>query len=195
MKQPIVLSAFILLFATAASAQSGLTTGQQAPEFHGIDFTGRTVDLRQLLKKHSAVVLFFYRGVWCPYCNKYIQSMQDSLELLSQKGVYVVGVTPQTDANIQKTADRHHTSFSMIHDKDYAIMKAYNVDYKVNEEQMAAFQKYHVDLTKFNGNADYILPVPATYIINKNGTIIYVQFNKDYTHRASVADLLAGLQK
>ena len=191
MKQRSFLFIFILLFAAAASAQSGLRTGQQAPEFHGTDFTGKTVDLRQLLKKHKAVVLFFYRGIWCPYCNKYIQNMQDSLELLSQKGVYVVGVTPQTDENIQKTADRHHTSFSMLHDNNYTIMKAYNVDYKVSEQQMAAFQKYHLDLTKFNGNADYILPVPATYIINKNGTIVYVQFDKDYTHRASVADILA----
>jgi peroxiredoxin len=195
MKQLFALFAFILLFATAASAQSGLMMGQQAPEFHGTDLSGKTVDLRQLLKRHKAVVLFFYRGIWCPYCNKYIQSMQDSLELLTQQGVYVVGVTPQTDENIQKTADRHHISFSMLHDKDYTIMKAYNVDYKLSEEQMATFQKYHVDLTKFNGNTDYILPVPATYIINKKGKIIYAQFNKDYTVRASVADILAGLQK
>jgi peroxiredoxin len=195
MKQLFAIIAFILLFATAAFSQSGLKMGQQAPEFHGTDFTGKTVDLRQLLKRHKAVVLFFYRGLWCPYCNKYIQSMQDSLELLAQKGVYVVGVTPQTDANIQKTADRHHTSFSMVHDKDYTIMKAYDVDYKVGEEQMAAFRKYHVDLAQFNGNSDYVLPVPATYIISKTGRIVYVQFDKDYTHRASVAEILAEVQK
>ena len=176
-------------------AQTGLQTGQQVPEFTGTDFMGRKIDLKHLLKKHKAVVLFFYRGIWCPYCNKYIQSMQDSLELLTQKGVYVVGVTPQTDANIQKTADRHHTSFSMLHDKDYAIMKAYGVDYKINEEQMAAFRKYHVDVAQYNGNSDYVLPVPATYIIDKAGKIVYVQFDKAYTHRASVADILAELGK
>jgi len=185
----------MLLLATVSFAQDGLQTGQQAPEFTGTDLMGKKVDLRHLLKKHKAVVLFFYRGVWCPYCNKYIQSMQDSLELLTQKGVGVVGVTPQTDANIQKTADNHHTSFPMLHDKDYTIMKAYGVDYKVGEEQMAAFHKYHVDLAQYNGNNDYVLPVPATYIIGKTGKIVYVQFDKDYTHRASVADILAAVER
>lgn len=194
MKQACAIFAFVLLFATAAFAQEGLKTGQQAPEFQGTDFTGMPIDLHHLLKKHKAVVVFFYRGLWCPYCNKYIQSMQDSLELLTQKGIYVVGVTPQTDANIQKTAARHHTSFSMVHDTNYAIMKAYDVDFKVSEEQKAAFQKYKVDLTSYNGNADYVLPVPATYLINKQGRIVYVQFDKDYTHRASIAQVLAAAQ-
>lgn len=195
MKKTQALLACMLLLATASFAQSGLQTGEPAPDFAGTDFMGRKIDLRHLLKKHKAVVLFFYRGVWCPYCNKYIQSMQDSLGLLTQKGVYVVGVTPQTDENIRKTADRHHTSFSMLHDNDYMIMKAYQVDYKVSEEQMAAFHKYHVDLAQYNGNNDYVLPVPATYIIDKAGKIVYVQFDKDYTHRASVAAILSEVER
>ncbi len=174
-------------------AQTGLKTGDMAPKFTAVDNTGKVLSLKSLLKSHKAVVLFFYRGQWCPYCNKQIKELQDSLQLLTGKGAYVVGVTPETSENINKTIDKTHASFSIIQDKGYTIMKAYQVNYTVDAELLGKLKNYGVDLEKNNGNTDHVLPVPATYVIDQSGKIIYVHFDKDYTKRASVNSIMAVL--
>ena len=182
-----------LLFSLQALAQSGLKNGAVAPEFSAKDNAEKTLDLKSLLKSHKTVVLFFYRGQWCPYCNKHIKQLQDSLQLLTSKGAYVVGVTPETGENINKTIDKTHASFSIIQDKDYKIMKAYDVNYTVNDETLSQLKKYGIDLEKNNGNTDHVLPVPATYVIDHSGKIIFVHFDKDYTKRPSVSSILSVL--
>jgi len=183
----IILS---IVFYTQVSAQTGLKNGSQAPLFSCRDNAGKTVDLKKLLKSYKAVVLFFYRGQWCPYCNKQIKELQDSLQLLTAKGVYVIGVTPETGENIQKTIGKTHASFSIIQDAGYGIMKAYDVNYTVDDVLNAKLKSYGVDLEKNNGNTDHVLPVPATYVVAPSGKIIYVHFDKDYTKRASVSAIL-----
>ena len=182
-----------IIFSLRVSAQSGLKNGGQAPEFIAKDNSGKTLDLKRLLKSHKAVVLFFYRGQWCPYCNKHIKELQDSLQLLTGKGAYVIGVTPETGENIDKTIDKTQASFSIIQDKGYKIMKAYDVNYTVNEVMFAKLKSFGVDLEKNNGNTDHVLPVPATYVIDRSGKIIFVHFDKDYTKRASVSSILNAL--
>lgn len=182
-----------IFFSLHTMAQSGLKTGALAPTFTATDNSGKTIDLQSLLKSHKAVVLFFYRGQWCPYCNKHIKQLQDSLQLLTGKGAYVVGVSPETIENINKTIDKTHASFSIIHDEGYKIMKAYDVNYTVDDALNAKLKGYGVDLEKNNGNADHVLPVPATYVIDQSGKIIFVHFDKDFTKRASVSAMLKVL--
>jgi len=190
----LLLIVFTLAFCLHLSAQTGLKQGDKAPEFIGVDNSGKKLDLKDLLKDHKAVVLFFYRGQWCPYCNKQISRLQDSLQLLTTKGAYVVGVTPETGENINKTIGKTHASFSIIPDKGYTIMKAYGVNYVVGPEMYAKLKGYGVDLEKNNGNTDHVLPVPATYVIDRSGKIVYVHFDKDYTKRASVSAILDALK-
>jgi peroxiredoxin len=182
-----------LLFSLQAYSQNGLKTGAIAPNFTAVDNSGKQVDLQSLLKTHKAVVLFFYRGQWCPYCNKQIKHLQDSLQLLTAKGAYVVGVTPETPENINKTVEKTQASFSLVHDKDYRIMKAYDVNYTVDDALNAKLKGYGIDLEKNNGNTDHVLPVPATYVIGQSGKIIFVHFDKDYTKRAAISNLLKVL--
>lgn len=189
----ITMLCFSLLCGMHIFAQSGLKSGTKAPDFSGTDNNGKKVKLDQLLQKNKAVVLFFYRGQWCPYCNKHIQQLQDSLHLLTAKGAYVVGVTPETAGNIDKTIEKTHASFSIIQDKGYQIMKAYDVNYVLDQNTVTQYKNWHVDLEENNGNKDHVLPVPATYIIDNTGKIAFVQFDKDYKKRASVADLLQAL--
>jgi peroxiredoxin len=190
----LLLIAFGLVICLQLAAQTGLKRGDKAPLFTGVDNSGKKLDLKGLLKDHKAVVLFFYRGQWCPYCNKQISQLQDSLQLLTAKDAYVVGVTPETGDNIGKTIDKTHASFSIIQDKGYTIMKAYGVNYVVNTELYAKLKSYGVDLEKNNGNTDHVLPVPATYVIDRSGKIIYVHFDTDYTKRASVSNILDALK-
>src|SRR6201996_9866314 len=96
----IILIVWLALSSATLFAQTGLKKGDAAPAFTAIDNTGKELNLKALLKTHKAVVLFFYRGQWCPYCNKQISQLQDSLQLLTGKGAYVVGVTPETPDKI-----------------------------------------------------------------------------------------------
>ena len=192
MKKYLLIIAGVI-FSLQGLAQNGLKNGDQAPVFTANDNSGKKLDLKGLLKSHKAVVLFFYRGQWCPYCNKHIKELQDSLQLLNAKGAYVVGVTPETGENINKTIDKTHASFSIIQDKGYAIMKAYRVNYTVDDAMLEKLKNYGVDLEKNNGNTDHVLPVPATYVIDRSGKIIFVHFDKDFTKRAPVSSILNAL--
>ena len=182
-----------LFFSLQVLAQTGLKIGDKAPGFIATDNSGKSIALKNMLKSHKAVVLFFYRGQWCPYCNKQIKQLQDSLQLLTAKGAYVIGVTPETSENINKTIDKTHASFSIIQDKGYKIMKAYQVNYIVDPAMLVKLKSYGIDLEKNNGNTDHVLPVPATYVIDSSGKIIFVHFDKDITKRASVSSILATL--
>jgi len=119
--------------------------------------------------------------------------MEDSLQMLTGKGAYVVAVTPENEDNIGKTVVKTRASFSIIQDAGNRIMKDYDVLYTTDNKTLSALKQYGIDLDKSSGNGDHDLPVPATYIIDKNGKISFVHFNKDYTQRASVRSLLDQL--
>ncbi len=189
----IILCLLISFTASFVMAQSGLKVGDAAPAFTATDNAGNKLSLNKLLKENKYVVLFFYRGQWCPYCNKHISELQDSLQTLTSKGAYVVGVTPETNTAISKTVDKTGASFSMISDGGYAIMKDYKVDFMMEEDAVEKYKTYGVDLTKNNGNAEVRLPVPATYIIDHAGKIKFMHFDKDYKRRASVKTLAAAM--
>lgn len=175
------------------SAQTGLKVGDKAPLFTGTDNFGKETNLKKLLSANKYVVLFFYRGQWCPYCNKHIAQLQDSLQTLTTKGAYVLGVTPETTEAISKTvAKTKANSIPLLSDKDRKIMKAYQVNFVMDSAMVSKYKKFGVDLEANNGNTDHVLPVPATYVIDKSGKIIYVHFDKDYKKRAAVSTI-AGL--
>ncbi|OOQ57633.1 peroxiredoxin-like family protein [Mucilaginibacter pedocola] len=182
-----------LLFSAQAMAQTGLKTGTIAPAFAATDNSGKQVNLKDLLKQHKAVVLFFYRGQWCPYCNKQMQHIQDSLQLLQGKGAFVIGVTPETADNIKVTVAKTKASYSIVQDKGYTIMNAYGVKYTMDDATVAKYKGYGLDMAKANGNPDNVLPVPATYVIDSSGKITFAHFDKDYSKRPAIKDILAVL--
>lgn len=194
MKKHLFTLLFIFgLSLTNVFAQTGLQAGITAPAFTTKDNNGKTVDLKTLLKKYNSVVLVFYRGQWCPYCNKQMQHLQDSLQMITGKNAYVLAVTPETTEAMVQTLQKTHASFSLVHDEGYKIMKDYKVDYKMDDAMVTKYKGYGIDLEKNNGNTDHVLPVPATYIINKSGKIAYVHFDKDYRNRMPVSAILARI--
>ncbi len=194
-----ILSLFLLLLLSAASfAQpetknpEGLKVGDKAPAINGIDQNGNKISLKTLLKKGEAVIMF-YRGQWCPYCNKQLSHLNDSLSFIIAKGATVITITPETADNIKKTVEKTNASFSIVTDKGMAIMKSYKVNFAVDEMTITKYKKYGIDFKKANGENGANLPVPATYIVGKNGKIKYVFFNPDYSKRASVKDIISNL--
>ena len=186
--------------ATGAIAQSpapglvasALAVGSTAPVFTAKDAGGHEVNLQKLLKK-GPVVLYFYRGQWCPYCNKQLSQLQDSLALLTAKGAQIVVVSPETQENIGKTVTKTKATFPIVHDANFAIMKAYHTAFEVQPDVVAKYKGFGVDLLAANGADAAVLPVPATYIIGKDGKIKYAYFNTDYRRRVSVREVAAAL--
>ncbi len=185
-------------FALSIFAQSqtmkpeGLKAGDVAPDFIAKDQDGKPVQLKELLKKGDVVVIF-YRGQWCPYCSKHLSKINDSLSLVSAKGASVIAVTPETPENINKTVEKTKATFAILEDKNMAIMKSYKVNFAVDEKTIGQYKTYGIDFDKANGANGANLPVPATYIIGKDGKIKYAFFNPDYRQRASVKEILAHL--
>jgi peroxiredoxin len=135
----------------------------------------------------------FYRGQWCPFCNKYLSSLQDSLGLIQKKGASVIAISPETQEGIGMTVSKTKATFSVITDMNLEISTAYKVNYAVDKDMQTKLAGYGLDLNKANGVNGNNLPVPATYIISKDGTIKYAFFNPDYTKRPSVKELLIHL--
>lgn len=171
----------------------GLKVGDKAPDFTIKNSNGsETFNLSKALKK-GPVVLVFYRGQWCPFCNKHLSQLNDSLSQIQAKGATVVAISPETDENIAKTVEKTKASFAILHDEQLVVMKSYKVNFGVDANTVERYKKYGIDFNQVNGNNGANLPVPATYIIGKNGNIKYVFFNPDYQKRASVKEILDNL--
>ena len=169
---------FILTFLvfsgyTQTKENKPLPVGKKAPFFSGKDQNGNEIKLSKILSE-GPVVLVFYRGEWCPYCEKHVSEIQENLNAINKKNGQVVLITPEQPESIKKMIKKTDASFPIIHDKNYSIMKAYKVAFKPEKH-------------------DGMLPVPATYIIDTSGNIAWYHFDKDYKFRSSIEDILGNL--
>ena len=190
-----IFAFFAFLFCTILSAQEapeGLFIGSKAADFKAKDQDGNTVHLKELLKK-GKVVLVFYRGQWCPYCNRALSRLADSLSFIREKGATVIAVSAEKPENIDVTVEKTKAGFPVIHDEGLKIMKAYDVEFEVPENTVTRYRNSGIDLEKLNGTNGKYLPVPAVYIIDKEQTVTYRFFESDYKKRPAVKDLLDNL--
>ena len=175
------------------SAPKGIEEGEQAPGFQAVDQNGTPFQLSNVLNE-GPVVLFFYRGYWCPVCNQYLQNYADSLSLLTERGARVIAITPETKENIRKTQNKNNINIRIISDKKGTIMKKYGVAFHVTDGYQKKIKNMlSADIAKTNNQTDAQLPVPATYIINKEQTIVARQFDVNYKKRASIQWMLKHL--
>ena len=122
-----------------------------------------------------------------------MSKISESLDSINAKGATVIAITPETGENIKKTIEKTKATFGIVEDKGLEIMKNYKVSFAVDAETVVKYKKYGIDFEKANGANGANLPVPATYIIGKDGKIKYAFFNPDYSKRASVKDIIANL--
>lgn len=194
MKKTIVLIGLLLsgYFLFAQEAPEGLFLNSKAPDFKGKDQNGKDIRLKDLLKK-GKVVLVFYRGEWCPYCNKNLQRLEDSLQLIKDKGATLIAVSPEQPESIAKTIEKTKAEYSILHDENLKIMKAYEVEFEVPENMLKRYRNGGIKIDEINGKNGNYLPVPATYVIDKEANIIYRFFTQDYKKRPSVKEILDHL--
>lgn len=181
-----------LLSFTTSNSPEGLNVNENAPNFRATDQNGKTVILNDLLKKGS-VVIVFYRGEWCPYCNKQLMELEDSMSLISNKGASIIAVSPEKQENIAKTIQKTKASYSVLSDDSLKIMSAYKVAFELDAKTTEKYKNWGINLQEMNGSNGNHLPVPAVYIINKEGKITYRYFDINYKKRVSVSEILAHL--
>ncbi len=163
--------------------KQGVLVGEKAPGFISKDQNGKEVKLKELLKKGPLVVVF-YRGNWCPYCQRYLASLSDSASMIEKKGGKLIAITPEGAKGVEKT--KVADGISLISDESGKIMKAYKLDFQLTDGYKAKVKKY------LNVEMDELV-VPATYVIDQSGKVVYRHFDYNYTKRASVQELLQHL--
>jgi peroxiredoxin len=187
----------VMLLAAWVSAEAqvgpqGLKLNSAAPDFIAKDENGAVFHLKSNLTK-GPVLLVFYRGQWCPYCNKELKALEDSLTLIVRKGATLVAVTPELQENVSKTIAKTGATYPILHDEGLKIMKSYDVAYEVDSTWTARYLKFGVDVARNNGSNGNNLPVPAIYIIDRKGIIVYRFFEPDFRIRPSVAEMISHL--
>jgi len=179
-------------FVSGQSAPEGLFIQSKAPDFKAKDQLDREIRLKDLLKK-GKVVLVFYRGNWSPDCNKELKRLEDSLQLIKDKGATLIAVTPEKPESILKTIDKTGAQYSILFDDGLKIMKAYDVAFEIPENTLTRYKNTGIDVETNNGKNGKYLPVPAVYVIDQESTVTYRFFEPDYKKRPSVLEILANL--
>lgn len=185
---------FTCLISFAQDKPEGLFINSKAYDFKAKDQNGSEVVLKDLRKKGPVVVLF-YQGYWSPYCNKELQSFQDSLQYITDKGAQLVAITPEAAEGITQTISKTGATFPIVFDEDMELAKAYGVAYKVEDNLLRRYKMSGIDLLANNHQKnEAYLPVPAVYIINKEGSVTYRYFNENYRKRVSVKEILNNIK-
>ncbi|MGW0423204.1 peroxiredoxin-like family protein [Streptomyces sp. NPDC003015] len=176
----------------SGQADRALTVGAQAPRFNLPSATGQTVALDDLLND-GPVVLTFYRGAWCPYCNIALRSLQQHHEAISARGARLVAVSPQIPDESLTLAEKHDLAFDVLSDIGSDTAKQYGLAFDLPDDLSAVYDKLGFDLQRVNDGHPRTLPLPATYVIDRTGAIRWAFVDTDYTTRAEPADIIATL--
>ena len=171
----------------------GLKEGIVAPSFSGKDQNGKSISLSDRLEK-GPVVLIFYRGYWCPVCNRYLSKFQEDIDLILEKGASVIAVSPEQNDGVIKTVENSSLNFSVLSDPSYTIMDKYGVRFLVTDKYSAKIKTFkNADIAENNGDNKPYLPVPATYVIGKDGIIIKTFFDLNYKTRPTAQEIVKFL--
>lgn len=196
-KRPVELQA-VMDQATADLAASGmaegfLQVGDAAPDFALPDALGNVVTLADL-RAQGPVVLAFYRGAWCPYCNLEVQLLQQALPEIQALGATLVAISPQTPDNSLTLAEKHGLAFPVLSDAGNTVARRFGLVFTVPEALRAVYDRLGIDIPAHNGDGSFELPVPGTYVVNRAGKIAFAYANVDYTRRVAAGDILAALR-
>lgn len=178
--------------AASGLAEHSLAAGAQAPDFALPDARGGQVRLSALLEK-GPVVLAFYRGAWCPYCNLELRALQAALPEFERRGASLVAVSPQLPDNSLSLAEKLGLKFPVLSDVGNTTARAYGLVFTVPAALRPVYQGFGIDLPAANGDQSFELPLPATYVIARDGRVAWRFVNADYTRRGEPADVLTAL--
>ena len=159
-----------------------LKVGDSVSDFSLRDIFGERINLGELLKS-GPLVIKFYRGGWCPYCNLELMAYQHSLNDFKNAGANVLALSPEILNQATETADKNRLTFSIATDEELAIARSFGLVFELNEELRYLYRKFNHPLSEKNTNGLWQLPVPATYVIGQDKRVSFASVNLDYRER------------
>ena len=167
--------------------------GKKAPNFALPNIDGQIVNLYDALKK-GPVILCFYRGVWCPYCNLELAAWQKTLPQIQKLGAQLIAVSAQKPEFSKEMAEKHGVSFEVLSDQGNLVSEQYGIVFTLAESMHPVYTAMGIDIPTFNGDDSFRLPLPATYVIQQDGIVAYSFVDADYSRRAEPAEVLSVLE-
>ncbi len=171
----------------------GIKVGEKAPDFKLSNALGKTVSLKDELKK-GPVVLVFYRGAWCPFCNMHLHALQQSLPQFKKYGAQLITVTPQTPDKSAAQIKKDGYPFEVLSDLDSKVMQDYKLYFELPDDLVAVYKKHQLDIEDFNGAGRNVLPVPGSFVIDRKGFVRAMQAETDYKARMEPATIIDALK-
>jgi len=151
------------------------------------------VDIDAMLKE-GPLVISFYRGGWCPYCNFELRALQEVLPQIKESGANLVAITPETPDNSLTTSEKNEIAFEVLTDTDNAYAKELGLVFQMPKNLQEVYTSFGIDVEKHNGNSNFELPMPATLVVNSNKEVTYSFISEDYTKRAAIDQILDALK-
>ncbi len=176
----------------SGAAERALKVGNKAPSFTLPDPDRTDVASDALLAK-GPLIVSFYRGVWCPYCNMDLQALQTALPEFERRSSRLVAISPQTPANSRKSVRQNALTFPILSDPHNDVAAAFGLRFALPDYLIELYKSLKNDLPSFNGDPSWTLPMPARFVIAPDGTIAYAEVNPDYTRRPEPEELLPAL--
>jgi peroxiredoxin len=169
-----------------------LPVGAKVPSFELQDHNGKVIRSSDLLA-HGRLVLCFIRGRWCPFCVGQMEAMNLIVPQLEQAGATLAAISPQTVKQSFFMHDQHKLRFLLLSDTGNKVARQFGLTYRVPAAQEAIYRRAFVNLPFTNGDDSWELPIPATFIVDRDGTILYASANEDYTDRPEPTEILNSL--
>ena len=172
----------------------GLKLGDVAPDFELPDATGTRVRLDDLLAQGN-VIVSFYRGEWCPYCNLTLRNWQNHLDQVKSAGAQLIAITPQRPSDALTLTEKHDLAFPVLSDLDQSVVRAYRLRHDLSPTLKDLYQNaFGLDLTELNADGTWSLVVPATFVIDREHRVRFSDADLDWRRRAEPEDVLAALR-
>ena len=181
------------LIASGAAGRA-LKAGDRMPTFTLNDPDGRPVSSAELLAK-GPLIISFYRGVWCPYCNMELQALQAALADFRAAGASLVAISPQSAVNSRKSVRQNGLDFPILSDQRNDVAAAFGLRFELPDYLIELYKGFGNDLPAINGDDSWTLPMPARFVVGQDGIILYAEVNPDYTRRPDPQDMLPVLQR
>ncbi|MBT7409045.1 MAG: AhpC/TSA family protein [Methylococcales bacterium] len=175
-------------------ADNAINVGSNAPDFTLPSTQGDAVKLSELLAK-GPVVISFFRGGWCPFCNLEFKALMDKLPEIEACNATLVTISPETMENSKATVEKFSLTYTVLSDVGNVIAKEYGLLMTVSEDMRPLYLEWGIDVPTANGDDTYELPVPATYIIGNDGVVKYAYINKNYTSRMQPEEIIEKLKE
>ena len=178
----------------SGQALNAKKAGDKAPDFTLNDPDGNPVSSQALLAG-GPLVVSFYRGVWCPYCNLELQALQAALPEIEARGASLVAISPQTAPNSRKSKRENQLTFPILSDEKSRVAAAFGLRFSLPDYLVELYRSFKNDLPAFNDDPAWVLPMPARFVIGTDGIIAYAEVNPDYTQRPDPSELLPVLDR